>query len=111
MKTTVEILTEAKALINTPERWTKGKFAALADGSSAHWDNPNATCYCIVGAIFLAEEHMNVAASPTTTRAIMKAVGAKISRDVSVWNDAPERTHAEVMDAFDRAIELAKAAE
>jgi hypothetical protein len=32
---------------------------------------------------------------------------------VSVWNDAPERTQAEVVDAFDRAIaaEVARVSE
>jgi hypothetical protein len=28
---------------------------------------------------------------------------------ITTWNDAPERTHAEVLAAFDKAIALAKA--
>ena len=29
---------------------------------------------------------------------------------IAIWNDAPERTHAEVLEAFDRAIELVQCA-
>lgn len=37
-------------------------------------------------------------------------VGAAVGGvPIGRWNDAPERTHAEVLAAFDRAIELAEA--
>jgi hypothetical protein len=41
--------------------------------------------------------------------ALGKAVGCTHSYEIARWNDAPERTQAEVLAAFDKAIELAEA--
>jgi hypothetical protein len=44
----------------------------------------------------------------TSSHAILeRAIGERFIGD---WNDAPGRTHAEVLEAFDRAIALAEAA-
>ena len=40
-------------------------------------------------------------------RYFLIAINARVC-EIPSWNDAPERTHAEVLDAFDRAIALAE---
>lgn len=40
-------------------------------------------------------------------KALSEAVGSFVVHTPN-WNNAPERTHAEVMQAFDRAISLAE---
>jgi len=96
-----EVLISAKALIDTPEKWWRGEYRPDSDTSIScvqtatykAWNSPNnnsADVYC---------DAMNF---------LGRATGA---RYIPSWNDAPERTHAEVMDAFDRAIELAADAE
>jgi hypothetical protein len=41
-------------------------------------------------------------------KVLQSAVGTSYAGGVANWNDAPERTQAEVLAAFDRAIELAE---
>lgn len=95
-----QILREARALIDAPEKWvgggdlSKGAIdgpdtfcAAYACGNRGNSDNDRARTYLETA----------IGLSPT---GMMSRLGA--------WNDAPERTHAEVMTAFDKAIELAE---
>ena len=98
----VEILEEAKALIDTPEKWTKGE-----------WTRPISDeeyCHCAEGAIneCLNIDFSNLADVRNAHYFFTKAIGTQL---IPEWNDAPERTYAEVMEAFDKAIELAKAEE
>lgn len=111
-----EVLIAAKALIDTPEKWGKDGFVQLRNGT---------TCYCVEGAVMaamgcpavLSDERpatvlsrANMEFEREVLRFIANSVGTQI-RLIPDWNDAPERTHAEVMDAFTRAIELAADAE
>lgn len=41
------------------------------------------------------------------TRFLCMALGVKYETDVMSWNDAPERTQADVLALYDKAIELA----
>ena len=85
--TTRETLIAARAWIDTPEKWTQGVY---------HVDGAR----CMGGALMLA------AAGRTEPYLVIYAV---IGDDYSIssWNDQPGRTHAEVMEVFDRAIEAA----
>ena len=124
-----EILITARALINTPERWVKGRKPG---------------CWCAVDAIIVATYY----ARPHQERALQPLLGIELKvpdtweamalmrampslpasvacnaalealkcaigngHEIVSWNDAPERTHAEVMAAFDRAIAAEQAKE
>ena len=107
-------LIAARALIDTPEKWTKGAYQRDAAGNEVvnfergSWRS-TATApqfHCVSGAI------MNVCHENREDVAIFLHLGKSIGLDcepfyppITSWNDAPERTHAEVMLAFDRAIE------
>jgi hypothetical protein len=89
MSATVEVLQAARALIDTPDKWTQGTYD---DGEGRR---------CIVAALDAARNRIPERCAQGTLRA---TVGGE---PLSQWNDAPGRTHAEVMAAFDRAIEAA----
>lgn len=91
--TPAEHLRAARALIDTPERWAQHAYNV---------QNPDGTrCYCMLGALDQVKLDHN------ETCAFLYAAIGMIS--IALWNDAPNRTHNEVMAAFDRAIALAEA--
>ena len=91
-----DVLRRARALIDRPEKWCKG---ALSDGKRM----------CMLGALMMAEEGYDDGYYGANTL-LRKAIGSAHAM-ISVFNNAPERTHVEVMDAFDRAIVLAERGE
>ena len=83
--TTLEILKAARELLAVPERWTKGVSAKDKAGFFIDRKSEAAHSFCIVGAIGRSNIDYD-------------------SFDLAYWNDAPERTHAEVLARFDEAI-------
>lgn len=83
MKTTKQILTEARELVS--KGWVQGEYER--DG-----------CYCLVGAINEVRGDSHGYAEAIGT--MFKLIGNSLSD----WNDMPERTQAEVVAAFDKAI-------
>lgn len=117
-----EQLRAAKALIDTPDKWTQGSFARDNKGvpvggfTKGRWDvaaypeSPAPACYCAEGAIRLvrggvlphALEEIMERAVPRTFYA-----GANCRKFV-LFNDHRDTSHADVMKMFDRAIKLAE---
>ena len=94
-------LRAAKALIDTPEKWTKGI------------GRPG--CYCAMYAVGAAIEqrHGGVRWGVCDT-ALRKALPARRratvdSHPVVAFNDDPSTTHADIMALFSRAIATAEA--
>jgi hypothetical protein len=105
-----DVLVKARELIATPDRWIKENIARDKP-ESREWIYPNhpaATCWCSVGAICAAEGLEGMWSDTRSIKALKKVLGTD---DVSEWNDAPERTHDEVLAAFDKAIALAEASD
>jgi hypothetical protein len=102
---TYETLKAAKDLIKDPAKWVQGQFEKTQEDGTV--------CYCALGAI---SKVMGVSNSPNTLAATLlrevelSAVRKLGSREVwssfAVFND--NHTHTEVMEAFDKAIVLAK---
>lgn len=98
-------LREARALIEPEGAWVQGSYAytaskrALITGSQE-----GAVCWCAVGAI-----DKSCQGEPRLWRKAADFLGDAVGCAIPKWNDAPERTHAEVLAAFDKAIELAEA--
>lgn len=101
-------LRAAKALIDTPDKWTKGVWARDADGADVSVDDVSAAvCFCSFGACKMAVGFDNCVDD------MMLALGGAIpegSAAVSTpsFNDHPDTTHADVMALFDRAIAAAE---
>ena len=92
-KTASQVLRAARALIGTPDKWWKGG----ANGAGVSKCSAQAI-YHQPGYDFDSLNFLSV------------AIGGKPGCYAHIfdWNDAPERTHADVMAAFDRAIALAE---
>lgn len=99
-----DMLRRAKARIDTPEKWLQG---SAFDGSHL----VGSTRFCMVGALCAAEQldTEQLATFRIDEEALMCLRRATRGVSLGVWNDAPERSHAEVMEAFDKAIALAEA--
>lgn len=96
-------LRAAKALIDTPEKWTKGAFARGRHGFSVDVSSPIATCFCLRGAVHA------VTGNGRRTRDVFSALERAVGRrGLAQWNDRISRTHADVMAAFDQAIAAAE---
>ena len=90
-------LTEARALIDQPEKWTQGVSSLNTEGGVA---------YCAREALVQVcgdDEDWADELSVHLIRSINRPAEYEDSA-LTDWNDAPTRTHAEVMQAFDRAI-------
>jgi hypothetical protein len=96
--TTLEILKAARELLAVPERWTKGAFGRDSNDLSRFLLSVHkAVCFCSQGAI----ESVQLLALDQAKEIAALFGFATWSQ---VWNDAPERTHAEVLARFDEAI-------
>lgn len=93
MKPELPVLIKARALIADPAKWGKGVRGTRAG------NRPLDTC-CAAEAI-----EDSGRSDAERRNAARKAFARIIGTDkIVVWNDAHERTHAEVLAAFDKAI-------
>lgn len=107
-RASADILRAARELIATPDRWTKEWYARDAKGEWA--DLSKATCFCAVGALAKASgvDDPTGFEDEDISHFLAVAVGCDY---IVAWNDRAERTHPEVLAAFDRAIALAEQAQ
>lgn len=102
MNAVQKILSDAKARISDPANWTKGVCARNALGETVDVRDARACQWCSMGAI--------LAVLPPNADICIVATAMRPAVDGKwfvTWQDRPERAHAEVMAAFDRAIEAA----
>lgn len=96
--TPLQILQSARKRISDPAIWGKG---------TRPQDRPLTTC-CIAEAI---EEAWRTGGEPRyqAFNAVFNAAGLDRHIDaITTWNDAPERTHDEVLKTLDLAIALVR---
>jgi hypothetical protein len=94
-RTTADILREARALIDTPEKWIKGEYGR--DG-----------CFCAAASI----DHVSQI-NPSTYDikalvALYRNTPKPFEYELVAYNDHPDTTHADIMALFDRAISEAE---
>jgi hypothetical protein len=104
-------LREARALIE--RGWTQSCFARDAAGDRCYTHSDLAVSYCSVGAISHACNPNGALVSWETQRAAYDALEYAVreisgDEEIEEFNDYEGRTQAEVLAAFDRAIELAE---
>lgn len=103
MRPCLPLLMRARDKIADPANWGKGMR-----GPNPVYHRPFHTC-CASEAIEDAWKD----GSPTEPlmeayRRLRDGAGLSDKMNIPRWNDAPERTHAEVLAAFDKAIEASK---
>jgi hypothetical protein len=90
-------LCEAKALLAPDGAWIQGSFSDRCGG------------HCAAGAILEAVADCDEKFRREVFRALFRAVPrVNSSPALWTWNDSKKRTQAEVLAAFDKAIELAE---
>jgi hypothetical protein len=94
------VLVKARNRLTNPDRWSQMGNA----------DQGGPGSHCAIGSVGLFS-HAIYGHGPAEQEAFYGAIAALANvlgyaRTASIarWNDAHERTHAEVLDAFDRAI-------
>lgn len=96
MKPSTEVLLSTAFVLTPKENWQKYGYAFSDDGP-----------YCLVGALIRAARNYPTDAVYAEAYRVLEAIVGNNS--VSGWNDAPGRTHSEVLDALYRAAEIAEA--
>lgn len=97
-KTDLEALRDARAKIE--RGWCQSLAAMDKCGCGVSPRLETACMWCIIGAIAA------VAFDLKQYYRMFDLLGSVVGVDVVIWNDAPGRTQAEVLAAFDRAIEI-----
>lgn len=99
------ILIAARALIDTPEKWTQDKLARNESGWFVPPKSPEAVCFCGEGAIIRAAcDLRNPYGAPAALLQLCRAVKKELFYE---YNDHPRRKRSQIMAAFDKAIAAA----
>lgn len=87
-------------LLKDPAHWTKGDSAKSVTGMPVNPTSPLAACWCLSGAVEkIADDAVEYRrALINLVRLATRRRGANF---VFTWNDARERTHAEVMQLLE----------
>ena len=105
-QTPLDVLKAARELISDPAKWTKGGYAFAGEAPTDIKD-PAATCFCTLGAVARVSD---LSTSDVVGEQLLITLGGDPEfEDATIvvgdeWNDDPKRTHAEVLDLFDRTI-------
>lgn len=126
-KDTLEVLVRAKARIQNPEHWTKGRYARDEEGEMAQVTDTQAVCFCGLGAVhrssfelfgppgnpqWYIDGHKRHTAADDEALIVLGEVAHR--RGFSTFpqfNDNDATTHDDVMRAFDEAIALLEASQ
>ena len=102
-----ELLIKAKTVIADPKHWMQGWYAKNAEGKSVGPCNPDAVCWCSLGALHAVAHEENTYNTRLTAAGYLARVSAECGySDVPDFND--NSSHETVMKAWDKAIKLAK---
>jgi hypothetical protein len=108
----LESLEKTKALLSSPDKWTKGAMAHDANRNSVGWGHPDAVCWCLSGALAHVCGGINERWSKglwALSNAIRPADAAGVS--IAIWNDNIGRTYDDVINILDKAIAKEKLSE
>ncbi|RYG90143.1 MAG: hypothetical protein EON59_00755 [Alphaproteobacteria bacterium] len=107
LKTVAEVLDAAADLIEPEGAWTKGAFARDISGkdTSLFGYRGKAVCWCLLGA---TQEAAGDDDDGVADHFFAQFLGAAAQDGLACWNDAPERTQAEVVAKLREAAELAR---
>lgn len=102
MMTPLELLTAGREVIANRDHWTRGAIARDKSRDRVHPTNPKAVCFCSIGALRKVTDRIDLA---NEAEGYLKTV---MGTHVTIFNDRLARNHAEVLAAWDKAIELAR---
>lgn len=98
------VLTDAREFLSDPKRWTKGSLFRTRKGEAV--TRPLAACACLTGALLIATDGTATSERREAFDASVKLVeGLLNGAPISVFNDDPDTTHADILAVLDKAIE------
>ncbi|MBC2806583.1 hypothetical protein C3Y94_025875 [Rhizobium ruizarguesonis] len=105
-----EILAAGRELLSNPDHWTKGAPARDRKGESIIPYDPKATCFCTIGAIHKVVGPQQLELKRQVVGYLIEALdtGHKVSAILSAFNDHPKTSHDQVLELWDKAIEIAR---
>ena len=98
----LEILKKSRELSAKPENWIQK--CLWGDGKGNAVDPTEAVCFCLDGAIDKVCQSINERCLDEYEMKVVNLLGFKHLRELYDWNDAPERTHQEVLNLLDQTI-------
>ena len=108
-QTVADVLETAACILSDPKAWTRGALALDADGDEVGPISPEATCFCTVGAIARAiGDNSNFGLRSDAHNKLRTLLPTFY---ISEWNDAPYRTHDEVVAKLREAAAAARSGE
>lgn len=107
-----DILKKAKRLVSTPDKWVQKKVAVDNKGNTVMPSTARACAFCVSGAVQRASGLIHLQGPAWEERFREESLAFEhfstvIDGSVPPWNDYKLRKHREVLDAFDKAINLA----
>ena len=110
-KEAAEVLRKARELISDPKRWTQGEYAKDANGLKVGPNSARAVCFCSLGAIAKVKK-ASAGKAVKSKPAHILYLKMRLADPFSpyIWDFNDKHTHAEVLEAFDKAIAAAEAA-
>lgn len=106
-----EVLNKAADLIEPEGAWTQKAWARTPEGDGVSPVDRRAYCWCMVGALRKVLGYDPLSARPPTRfftdEPAYKRLVKRFGPALGLWNDAPERTQAEVVAALRKAAEAA----
>lgn len=99
-----EILVNARRLLAKRGGWTQRTEARLSSGEPTLSEDPDATSFCLLGAVYRFMSDTPHAEANRAWGAIKDATGARDSYGIVNWNDRPKRRKREVLAVIDEAI-------
>ena len=105
---TPTLLRKARALVL--QGWTQGHGAKTHDGRPTMTHLTEATSFCTIGAAMrvFTRGNYRYPVYAAATDLLCRGAGVSGFPELTVWNDHPDRTQADVLDLYTRAIARAK---
>lgn len=105
--TTADTLRKAKALISDPVNWNQD--GSYIRGEPLGEETGEGTCMCVYGAVMVAHGISNPWYSRSLLKDALEEAALEVNQgSVHEYNDSTSTTHEDIMELFDRAIELAE---
>jgi predicted aconitase len=105
MSKVTEILVGAREILSDPNRWTREFQARDIEGRCIAWNEPEAVCFCLMGAINRASRDIDPD-DITPAYDAMNVLDSVIDAAIPTFNDRPTTTHEDVLKALDAAIKM-----
>lgn len=108
------VLQEMRRMLTLPTAWLQGRYAVDLAGSRTLGHKPEACRWCLIEAIAGASQRriprMTCTARSALNRAVGRALTTMLHRRggtgfLTPWNDAPERTHRQVLALITTTME------